>query len=354
MTKARDLSQVPNASLGFKNRIINGDMRIDQRNNGASVSISTGAATYTVDRWSASASGGGVFNAQRTTSAPAGFTNSFGLTVTTVDSSIASNDYYIVEQQIEGFNVADLAWGTANAAPVTLSFWVRSSLTGLASGRLCNAALNRSYVFTYTVNAANTWEYKTVTIAGDTTGTWLTDNSRGMSVTFNLTSGSGFTTSTIGAWTAGNLHGASTQTLNFIGTNGATWQITGVQLEKGSTATSFDYRPYGTELALCQRYYQTFIGGQYLHSASGAASSSTNINYFKPFIVEMRAVPTFTFSGQFWADGTTYIGHSNLVVDYSSTLGCRIAGAVSGANLGQGYGLTHNSTNARLNFSSEL
>ena len=293
MTKARDLSQSPNASFGFKNRLINSAMMIDQRNAGGSVTINTGANTYVIDRWSASASGGGALSVQRSTIAPAGFTNSLGISVSTVDSSIGSTDYYIFEQQIEGFNCADLGWGTTNAQTVTIGFWVRSSLTGLASGRLCNSALNRSYVFTYTVNSANTWEYKTVTIAGDTTGTWLTDNGRGMSVTFNLTSGSGLTTSTIGSWTAGNLHGASTQSLNLIGTNGATFYITGVQLEKGSTATSFDYRPYGTELALCERYFQRVsTTGSNQRIVSGVAYSSTEQYFLWSFQQKMRASPT--------------------------------------------------------------
>ena len=307
-------SSVSGVSLGagnatvFKNRIINGDMRIDQRNAGASVSISTGTANYTVDRWSASASGGGVFTAQQTTTVPEGFTNSFGLTVTTVDSSIATNDYYIIEQQIEGLNCTDLGFGTANAKTVTVSFWVRSSLTGLAGGRLCNSATNRSYVFTYTINSANTWEYKTATIAGDTSGTWLTSNGRGIGVLFNLTSGSGLTTSTIGSWVNGNYHGPSSQTVNFIGTNGATFYITGVQLEVGSSATGFEYRDYGRELAMCQRYYQL------IQSATGAANTSTNCVFtIQPFTV-MRAGPTV---GQ---NGVLYISDfANADVVQSST-----------------------------------
>lgn len=292
MTKARDLSQIPNASLAFRNRIINGAMMIDQRNAGGSVTINTGANTYVIDRWSASASGGGALSVQRSTIAPAGFTNSLGISVSTVDSSIGSTDYYIFEQQIEGFNCADLGWGTTNAQTVTIGFWVRSSLTGLASGRLCNSALNRSYVFTYTVNSANTWEYKTVTIAGDTTGTWLTDNGRGMSVTFNLTSGSGLTTSTIGSWTAGNLHGASTQSLNLIGTNGATFYITGVQLEKGSTATSYDVRSYGTEDMLCKRYYENLTAFFSLNLQVPNGSYTDRLTGTWDFKVDKRVTPT--------------------------------------------------------------
>jgi hypothetical protein len=238
-------------TMGFKNRIINGAMMIDQRNAGASVTPSDGS--YLLDRWKYEASQASKFTAQQSSIAPAGFVNSMLFTSSSA-YSVGSSDYFLFEQFIEGLNVADLGWGTANAQPITLGFWVRSSLTGTFGGGLANSAYNRTYIFSYTINAANTWEYKTVTIAGDTSGTWLTTNGKGITVRFSLGTGSTYST-TAGSWgttIAWNPTGA----VNVVATSGATFYITGVQLEKGSTATSFDYRPYGTELALCQRYYQ--------------------------------------------------------------------------------------------------
>ena len=249
---------------GFKNRIINGAMMIDQRNAGASVN---GTGTFPVDRFSLSSSGVGVYSGQRSTTAPANFLNSIILTVTTPDSSVTGTDNCVVLQRIEGFNFADMAWGTANASTITISFWVRSSITGTYFVRLANNNYDRSYCASYTISAANTWEYKTITIGGDTTGTWATNNSSGVAVEFVLGNGTTYQTSSANTWIAGNYLSTSSQT-NWISTNGATFYITGVQLEKGSTATSFDYRPYGTELQLCQRYY-------YLLSAS-----ANNLTFF--------------------------------------------------------------------------
>ena len=240
--------------ISYKNRIINGNMVIDQRNAGASVTPANGA--YTIDRWRTETSGGGVYTVQQSTTAPTGFTNSMLITVTTADSSIAATDYYDVEQFIEGFNVADLAWGTANAKTVTLSFWVRSSVTGTFAGSLLNSAANRAYVFTYTISSANTFEYKTVTIAGDTSGTWLTNNGRGIGVYFDLGNGSTYQ-ATAGSWGSAYAVGTSSS-VKLISTLNATWYLTGVQLEIGTQATTFTTAggSYGAELALCQRYYQ--------------------------------------------------------------------------------------------------
>jgi len=185
---------------GFRNRIINGDMRIDQRNAGAAVTINSAAVTYSVDRWAGYGQGSaGVFTLQQSTTVPTGFINSLKVTVTTADASIAASDFYTLQQRIEGFNVADLGWGTANAKTVTLSFWVRSSLTGTFSGALVGAAFARSYPFTYSISAANTWEQKTVTVAGDTSGSWVTNNGTGLVVYFDLGSGSDYE-GTVNAW----------------------------------------------------------------------------------------------------------------------------------------------------------
>ena len=290
-----------NAS-SFKNRLINGRMEIDQRNAGASVTITnTLAATYTVDRWAAYASVTSKFSAQRNAGAvtpPAGFVNYLGATSLSSYTAGASELYYLY-QPIEGFNLADLAWGSASAQPVTISFWVRSSLTGSFSGAITNGAYNRSYPFSYTISAANTWEYKTITIPGDTTGTWATNNTTGANLFFNLGTGSN-NLGTANAWTATGLIGV-TGSQSIIATNGATLFITGAQLEVGTVATSFDYRPYGTELALCQRYAEaiSLIGAGGTTNPTGfiCEANATNAAYINfAFTVQKRATPTITFS----------------------------------------------------------
>jgi hypothetical protein len=271
---------------GFRNRIINGDMRIDQRNAGASVTAVNG--TYTLDRWVPALTGGGGFSVQRSTTVPtgAGFTNSLFLTVTTADSSLASGDYYGIQQFIEGFNVADFAYGTSSAVPVTISFWVRSSITGTYCVWAGNTNASKSYVGTYTINSANTWEQKTITVSGDTASALATDNSIGLRLWFTLGGGSSFTT-TAGSWQSGTYFQTSAQT-QWISTNGATFYITGVQLEAGSVATPFERRDYGRELIMCQRYYQN-IGGQTL---TGFAETSSSIAVTVFFYQQMRASPT--------------------------------------------------------------
>ena len=294
-------ANLPN-TFGFKNRIINGDMRIDQRNAGASVATTAIPAIYSLDRWRNAFSQASKYTIQQNSGSitpPAGFRNYLGI-VSSSAYSVLSNDYFWIQQSIEGFNCADLAWGTANASSVTLSFWVRSSLTGTFGGAFNNASGNRSYPFTYTISAANTWEYKTITVAGDTTGTWATDNSIGINVFFGLGVGSTFS-GTAGAWAASNFVSATGAT-SVVGTNGATFYITGVQLEKGSTATSFDYRPYGTELQLCQRYFQTFVEPR----LRGVAAGALQLNRMgMPLITTMRSSPTCSISGTLsWYDGT--------------------------------------------------
>ena len=281
------------SNMAGRNRIINGAMMIDQRNAGASVTASnTSDAVYVVDRWAYRVLSGSKLSFQRSTVAPAGFTNS--LLVTSLSSySVANNEFFAVRQPIEGFNVADLGWGTANAQPIVISFLVRSSLTGTFGGGLWNSAENRFYVFSYTINSANTWEQKTITVAGDTSGTWATNNTTGLMVAFNLGSG-GLYTGTPGSWGTSAIL-APTGQVNVAGTNGATFYITGVQLEAGSVATPFEHRQYGQELALCQRYYQRINGlaSDYVTLGVGIVASSTVGNRLTfPMLAAMRAAPT--------------------------------------------------------------
>jgi hypothetical protein len=302
-----DGSTVGSGWTGFKNRIINGDMGISQRNGTSSVTI-TSDGQYSLDRWLSRNSSTSKVSIQQNAGSvtpPAGFTNYLG--VTSLSSySTPSGELYALVQRIEGFNIADLGWGTANAQSVTVSFWVRSSLTGTFTGSLGNSASTRSYVFTYTISAANTWEYKTVTIPGETSGTWVLNNGSGLGLSFDLGSGSNWNT-TAGAWQTSEFFRVS-GSQSVVGTNGATFYITGVQLEKGSTATSFDYRPYGTELALCQRYYQR-IG---VFTMQSTTSTTTSVFYHFVLPVTPRATPTMTFGSSTWNRMTNFD-----VLDYS-------------------------------------
>jgi hypothetical protein len=262
-------------------------MVIDQRNAGASVTINSDQ--YTVDRWKAFQSAAGKYSVQQNASSvtpPAGFTNYLGATSLS-SYSVASGDYFLLNQAIEGYNVADLDFGKATAKTITISFWVRSSLTGTFGAAYLNDAFNRTYPFTYTISSANTWEYKTVTIAGDTTGTWNTTNGNGGQLRFVLGCGSSRLSSSINQWVAGGFDGPTGAT-SVVGTNGATFYITGVQLEIGTTATPFERRLYNQELANCQRYYQIAIYAPLAGRSSGTSAIAVTL----PLAVPLRSSPT--------------------------------------------------------------
>ena len=295
------------SNMAGRNRIINGDMRIDQRNAGASVT----GTNYVVDRWQTAYDAGPTVTSQRSTTAPAGFVNS---TILTVTASASPSGQATFRQYIEGFNAADFGWGSASAQTVTLSFWVRSSVTGTYAVAFQNAAFNRSYVATYTVNAANTYEYKTVTIAGDTSGTWATDNTTGVRVFFDLGCTTSYNT-TAGAWGAGQYFRTSS-CVNLIANSGATFYITGVQLEAGSVATPFERRQYGQELALCQRYFQKLISGNNAAMGSGFSAGGTRGVFFVPWKQQMRASPTVTASDIWVTDWAANTGSGSLAAQY--------------------------------------
>ena len=271
----------------MRNRIINGAMTLSQRSGTTSVTTSVGN-NYNPDRWLVYDAVGSKLSIQQVTDAPTGFINSQKIT-SLAATTPASGDYYFNCQRIEGFNVSDLMYGTANALTTTLSFWVKSSLTGSFSGAFGNASFSRSYPFSYTISSANTWEQKTVTVAGDTTGTWATDNSTGLQVVFDL--GSGTTRAgTANTWSA-NDYRKVTGSVNLIGTNGATLFLTGVQLEVGTQATSFEYRQVGTELSLCQRYFEA---GSLWREGTNATSANFCV-FSESFLVQKRASATFTY-----------------------------------------------------------
>jgi len=281
-----------------RNRIINGNMLIDQRNAGASITINSDSSKFSVDRWYFQGQNSdGVFTVQQSSVAPAGFSKSMLLTVTTADTSIGATQTYFYKQSIEGYNVADLGWGAAGASTVTLSFWVRSSLTGTFSGAINNGAFNRSYPFTFTINAANTWEQKTATITGDITGTWPTDNSSSLQVYFAVGAGSTYL-GTANTWAASGYVGATGQT-NLIATNGATFYITGVQLEVGTKATPYEMQIYSDQLAQCQRYYwKTANTGEPSYWGYGSVGGQAMGSSYK-HPVQMRTAPSAVISGTF-------------------------------------------------------
>jgi hypothetical protein len=291
----------------LKNRIINGDMRIDQRYAGATYT-SSNSNIYVLDRWSTFETGGvsGKFTVQQNAGAvtpPVGFSNYIGITSQSA-FSVTAGVIQSIRQTIEGFNTADLDWGTANAKTVTVSFWVRSSLTGTFGGVLSNGAINYSYPFTYTISAANTWEYKTVTIAGATAGTWNTTNGSGITLQFVIGTGTTYQ-GAAGSWSANGYYGV-TGAVNVTGTNGATLYITGVQLEQNTTATPFERRLYNQELANCQRYYEkSYAQGTVAGTAvsypvigmsfNGMSNTSGQKYVISTFKVTKRASPTMTY-----------------------------------------------------------
>lgn len=313
MSNARELAKAAasygsGGFVGMKNRVINGDMRIDQRNAGASI-LTSSSNYYGVDRFPVSMNGTGVLAMQQVADAPAGFYNSLKLTVSTAQATLTANQYYQLLHNIEGYNLLDVGFGTANAQPMTLSFWVKSSLTGTFGFRLTNGDGSRSYPTSYTINTANTWQYVTIQIPPCTTGAWDRTNNIAFACSFGFTQGSTYNGATPNTWNTTTGYAASNVAWSnsFIATAGATWQITGVQLEKGSQATSFEYRHYGTEMTLCNRYYTT------LTSSIRHYSTDSQYGYYAPISLPtaMRATPTTTVTAQGIGTTGTLTAQSN-------------------------------------------
>ena len=347
----------------LKNRIINGAMVIDQRNAGASVTPANGG--YTLDRWAGNQySATGKFSVQQNAGSvtpPTGFKNYLGVTSLSA-YSVGTNDIYGIYQFIEGFNISDFGWGAAGASTVTLSFWVRSSLTGAFSASIRNGSADRSYPFSYTISSANTWEQKSVTIAGDTTGTWLSTNGAGLLLHFCLGAGSGLN-GIANSWQAGNYASVSGAT-SVVGTNGATFYITGVQLEIGSSATPFERRLYNQELANCQRYYEAlYIPSGQIPIGLIPASTSYAFIPVAPIQVTKRTAPTmtlaYTMSDASYTSGTPSttgqwgLGNGNLRNTKTGTATVVISSG-NGNNFAIGIvgGATFNGISCLLDFAS--
>ena len=296
----------------FRNLIINGDMSIDQRNGGASQTIAS-ANTYYIDRFLAREVTDGALTIDQDTTAPDGFTHSMKITTTTADASLSSTQRAYVVQKIEGYNISKLAFGTSSAKTITISFYVRSSLTGTFSGSILNEGENRSYVFEYTINSADTWERKTITIAGDTSGTWDTDNTVGMLIYFSMGMGSTYSGSA-GAW-SGNQLFASTGSTNLVSTLNATWFMTGLQIEQGDSATPFEHIPFDVNLQRCQRYLQKFTcsDSSFNCFGTGIKTTSSAAEIPVPLKTTMRAKPSVSSSGLRYRDSTA--------IDSSITIG---------------------------------
>lgn len=361
MTTANILSQLgsPGVSTGFKNRIINGAMTIDQRNNGAL--INPAVTGFTVDRWAyfqSQTSKGTIGQDAGAVTPPAGFTDYLGFTSTSA-YSVGASETFGIYQWIEGYNIADLNLGTANAKIFTVSFWVRSSLTGTFCASITNSN-NASYNASYTINAANTWEYKTITVPAVSIGTWNSTNGAGIAVYFDLGTGSSLQ-SAVNTWAAVSSRSFSGAT-SVVGTNGATFYITGVQLEVGTTATNFDVRSYGQELALCQRYYYQFNAPGICGISMNQSLSGTNSNGGPfSFPVTMRTSPTFSygsvvsdFSLQPVSGGT--LAATSISMDYYNTDSCTFSVGVASGLSGAGYATFFycQNSNAKLKFSAEL
>jgi hypothetical protein len=333
-------------------------MVIDQRNAGASVTPTTNV--YTLDRWAFYISQSSKFTTQQNAAAvtpPTGFTNYLGVTSSSTYSVVAG-DYFLLSQAIEGYNVADLAWGTANAKTITLSFWVRSSLTGTFGGSIQNNTQLRSYPFTYTISVANTWELKSVTITGDTSGTWLTTNGNGLWLFIGLGNGTTYS-GPAGAWSGNNYTGATGAT-SVVGTNGATFYITGVQLEQNTSATPFERRLFNQELANCQRYYFKITNNSPDFTSFGVGvvgTATVTDRCYTAFTVPMRSVPTFNYSGLRVYDGSAAAVVTSISGQYSNTTTGSYSLTASGGGLTVGRAgmiIEQNSSAGYIDFSAEL
>jgi hypothetical protein len=352
-----DGSSIASGYTNFRNRIINGAMEIDQRYAGSGNTLVTATETFVVDRF-VGYKDGGVITSGQSSVAPVGFSDSISWSVGT-GASATSSQFFFLKQHIEGFNTADLGFGTVDAKTVTLSFWVRASVTGTYSGSLTNGAANRSYPFSYTINNANTWEYKTITVPGDTSGTWVgATNGIGLRIYWDLGSGSSYRGSA-GSWQNGTYVGV-TGTTSISATTGATFYITGVQLEVGSFASTFERRPYGLELQLCQRYYAKvgpYTSGVYPGFGTAGGESSTAAFGVFNTPVTMRSSPTFISSGTLSLYSVSFSNITSFGTAYytNNTVAININASGGGLTAGRFYNiLGNNDATASVQFSSEL
>jgi len=337
-----DGSIVASGAQGFKNKIINGAMVINQR---YGTTAQTNTSGFVTDRFQVLNSSAGTVNVQTVTTAPVDFSYSTQLTANTADASVGSTDSVIFYTTVEGYNITDLNWGTANARTVTLSFWVRSSLTGTYSASIVSQNGGVSFPFNYTISSSNTWTQITQTITGPTSGTFGTTNDVGFYLEFALMTGSSFQ-GTPNAWSAGNWRGTASQ-VNWMATSGNTFNITGIQLEKGTTASSFEFRSYQKELILCQRYFfrTASTAGYGFPCFDGYCASGYFAGSASLLPVQMRAAPTGTIGGSF-----SLANCSSLSVVETDKNGFFMAAVASGT----GMVYWHPNSSGYVSFSAEI
>ena len=341
-------------SLGVRNLIVNGDMMIDQRNSGAS--NTSNSNTYMVDRFQFQMSNvTNVQTYQQVADAPAGFNKSLKITNNSTTQSAGTNVLCTPRQKIEGFNTAHLNYGTADAQTATVSFWVKASVTGTYPVAFTNNDFTRSFVTTYTISSANTWEYKTVIVAGDTSGTWNVDNLTGINVMFSLDTGTDKQI-TADSWHTGNYRGTSS-CVHFLANASATWQITGLQVEVGTEATPFEHRPYDMELQRCQRYLvynETGTGNRYVSGLDAGNTSSAYGPITLP--TTMRATPTISRNNLVLRRGATNYTISNITTQtyFTNTNICGLSVTASGLTNNHQYQIRANASDAYLKFEAEL
>lgn len=299
-----------NVGLMFRNRIINGDMSIYQRQ-----AASTTNSSFALDHWLFTKVNGATESIAQNTDAPFGFNYSLRNTISVGDASIGATEYSAINQRIEGYNIRDLGFGTANARSVTIQFWVKATVTGSYTANIYNESATRICPFSYTIDNSNTWEFKTVTLPGCPDGTWNTTNGIGLALYFYAALGSSYLGGTSGVWNSSGQYGSGTP-VNNIASNGNIFAITGVQLEPGSIPTAFEYLPFHIQLAQCQRYYEksynydvapgtaTDVGVMY---HLGGSDNGLNLGPTIYFKVMKRATPSvFTAYTRSGADGWDY------------------------------------------------
>lgn len=362
MSKARGLADLGNAysdgALSNRNLIINGAMQVAQR--GASFTgLTNGSTGYTLDRWRWSEGGSPSFvtDVTQDTSAPDGFASSYKIAVTTAAPSLGANHSLRLMTRLEGQDLQQTAFGTSNAKNLTLSFWVKSNKTGTYIAWVYNGDAARHISKAYTVDAADTWEYKTLTIDGDTISGFTNDNGTSIQLEFVLAAGSDYTSGTLATtWQADNLANRYVGNVNLVDSTSNYWQITGVQLEVGDTATPFEHRSYGDELARCQRYFTQFnvlSGGERI--LTGAVESSTRSRHDMPIAAPMRATPTITTNGSLLVyEGGSSKGFSNpqITAVTNSLMGLKID--ISSGNAANACMIRFNSTSDYIRLDAEL
>tara|TARA_R100000234_G_scaffold43125_1_gene25572 strand:+ start:629 stop:1741 length:1113 start_codon:yes stop_codon:yes gene_type:complete len=345
---------VPATPLSHRNIVINGAMQVAQR--GTSFTGFGASVNWSLDRFFTYHNSDGAFTiSQESSVVPTGFKNSLKILITTADASITASQRLIVGTRFEGSSVSHLNFGTANAETITLSFYVRSSITGTHGAVLGNGSDNRAYPFTYTISSADTWERKSITIPGDQTGTWVTNNNKGMQIVWGLGVGTSFSASA-GSWGAGDINSATGATTDVLGTVNSTWYLTGVQLELGTVATPFEHKSYGDELLRCQRYFYAVDNSDPYHMiAHGAAASSTLFIGIMAAPVTFRGVPDLTASGSYEFAGAIGGDAATLIITDPTTSNNIQVRANGSFTSGQGgYLRNKNDTNAKFELDAEL